>query len=239
MKGLIEMRRLALLFSVLILPLVSTAAVQAGNPNPGVLPVDAHPFGHTYGEWAASWWQYVFSIPVPTNPLFDETGANCGVGQSGHVFFLVGVFNTSGAATRNCTVPTGKAIFFPVLNFECENFFPPISPPLTIDGLRALCKSFMDGATNLRAEIDGAPIRDLASYRGQSPVFSVTLPENNIPQFLGNVAPAGTYSPIVDDGVYLMLHPLSKGLHTIHFHGELPAFGGFTLDITYHLTVGK
>jgi hypothetical protein len=37
-------------------------------------------------------------------------------------------------------------------------------------------------------------------------------------------------------GVYLMLHPLSVGPHTLQFHAEIPA-AGFVVDTTYHLTV--
>src|SRR2546429_2581767 len=66
--------------------------------------------GKNYGEWSAVWWQYVFSISVHNpsrprqilNPLFDEKGDRCGVDQpsSSPVFFLVGVVNVSGTATR-------------------------------------------------------------------------------------------------------------------------------------------
>ena len=46
----------------------------------------------------------MFSIPIHSppytgainHPLVDETGAKCGVGQSGQVWFLGGPFNNSG-----------------------------------------------------------------------------------------------------------------------------------------------
>ena len=53
------------------------------------------------------------------------------------------------------------------------------------------------------------------------------------------ITAAGTYAPIVGDGIYIMLAPLAAGEHTVHFHGRLPDFGNFTLDILYHLTVGS
>jgi len=59
----------------------------------------------------------------------------------------------------------------------------------------------------------------------------MTFPENNIWGI-----PAGTYGPTVDDGVYLMLAPLSAGAHTIHFTVAAPD-GTFSLDVTYNLTV--
>lgn len=222
-----------LLLVSILLALAVAAAASAANPNPRVLPVNGKPYGQTYGEWSAAWWQYVYSVPTSSNPLFDTSGANCDVGQSGPVFFLVGA-TTSSAVDRACTVPSGKALFFPVLNNECDNI-PDFQ--FTIDELRSFCKAPMDAATNMSVSVDGVPIAGLDStaspYRVQSPVFSITLPEDNIYSF--GVIPAGTYEPAVGDGYYVMLAPLSAGMHTVDFGG---ASGSFTLDITYHLTVG-
>ena len=109
-----------------------------------IVPIGTRTLGLSYGEWGAAWWQYVFKIPVhdPSNPsqflnpLFDQTGANCGVGQSGPVFFLVGVINTTGTATRSCTVPANKMLFFPILNYEADNFCPTLTPPRDEAGSR-------------------------------------------------------------------------------------------------------
>jgi hypothetical protein len=65
-----------------------------GNSNPGVLPPQSSPYGKTYGEWATEWWKWAFSISVPDNPLFDETGARVAQGQSGHVWFVAGRWMT-------------------------------------------------------------------------------------------------------------------------------------------------
>ena len=74
------------------------AAGRAEGTKQRVLPVELRAFGRSYGEWSAAWWQWAYGIPVPTNPLFDETGALCGNGQTGKVWFLAGVFNASGTA---------------------------------------------------------------------------------------------------------------------------------------------
>jgi len=198
-----------------------------------VLP-DAKPRGHSYGEWQARWWQWAYSIPVAQHPLFDETGANAAVGQRGSVWFLGGVFNVSGSASREITIPHGKALFFPILNFEGDNLFPPINPPLDIKGLRALIGGIMDQAFGLACELDGVPIKHLSKFRGTSPVFSVDIPEGGIPTAFGIPTPAGHYGPMVDDGYYLYLKPLSKGTHHLHFTGSVP---GFTLDINYTIHV--
>jgi len=203
-------------------------SIQAANPNPGILPPQSHPHGYTYGEWGAKWWQWVLSIPSQDNPLLDTTGASASVGQSGSVWYLAGVFSESGAATRSVTIPSGKALFFPVLNV--------VASELTNDGpdetqYRPIANQIVDTATNLSAEIDGKSVSDLQRYRADSPIFTYNLPADNV---LG--VPGGGSSKAVTDGYWLFLSPLSVGEHTIHFHGTFPD-APFTLDIQYFLTV--
>jgi hypothetical protein len=237
MKGCLKCRRSIVAVVALVLGLVvlATAAFAQTDPqNPGVFAVTSAPFGFTYGEWSAKWWQYVFSIPVPKNPLLDQTGKNCAEGQSGPVFFLVGVINTSGTAVRNCTVPAGKALFFPVLNVECSTLE---GDGTTEQQLRDCAKHIMDGATGMACDVDGVSIKNLQRFRVESGLFQEgPLPNNNLEQLFGFNAPAGTVTNAFADGVYLMLEPPTVGNHTVHFHGSFPAFN-FTLDIVYHLIV--
>jgi hypothetical protein len=73
-------------------------------------------------------------------------------------------------------------------------------------------------------------------FRIRSNVFSITVPENNL---FG--IDAGTYSPAIDDGFYVMLNPLGVGAHTVQFQGAsggCPLIGGpFSAIVTYELTV--
>jgi hypothetical protein len=205
------------------------------NPNPGVLPPNSHPHGRTYEQWNTSWIRWIFSIPADRNPLLDETGANCGEGQSGHVWFLAG--NFGGTTTRNCNIPHGTMLFFPVLNFFVVNTLGETDQEM-LDTVASVMP-FIDEGT-LEADVEGRQIHNLPLYKlsriiqpDPLSVFNVSLTDNNI----FPPAPARLYRG-VGDGYYLMLTPLSAGQHTIHFHGEVPAFG-FTLDVTYHLTVGR
>src|SRR6266487_5795577 len=128
----------------LVLVLQVTPALAANNPNPGVLPPNAHPFGKTYGEWNASWWQWLFSVPTSKNQAFETGAVDCSVGQSGNVWFLAGSFS-SGTITRSCTIPAGKALFIPLLNSwadnVCNNGIPPNLPPQTVEQLRDIAKN--------------------------------------------------------------------------------------------------
>jgi hypothetical protein len=217
--------------------MLSVVQAGSGNPNPQVFPSASHPYGNTYGEWSARWWQWTLSIPVATNPALDPSGANCAEGQSGQVWFLAGSF--SGDFERACTVPPGRALFFAILNAafgaavgDCEPTKPGVPCDVTV--LRADAAASLNSVT-LTASIDGVPLLKLHDYRVQSPVFSVTLPEENI---LG--VPSDTYAPMVSDGFWLMLAPLSAGAHTLHYKGTVTGgpFNGFVIDGTYHLTIG-
>jgi len=218
-----------------LLLLCGAGLASPSNVNPGIAPPNSNPHGKSYSEWAAAWWQWGLGIPTPENPLLDTTGAFAGVGQQGNVWFIGGVFNASGTAVRQVAIPEGTSLFFPILNNTW--IVAPGDPPHTIDYLRATyARPPMDNAT-LSCTIDGQAVQNLQGYREDSVVFNVTMPDDNV--FGGAAAgvPGGVYGPCVDNGYYLMLNPLGRGQHTIHIQGEV-ADHSFTLDVTYHLTVG-
>src|SRR5438105_7459590 len=96
---------------------------QNGNPNPGVHPPNSKPYGLTYDQWSARWWQWIFSIPSAVNPNLEGTALDpdpttvhdCAQGQSGQVWFLGGRFNSGPTTERACTIPAGRSLLFPVL----------------------------------------------------------------------------------------------------------------------------
>jgi len=182
------------------------------TPNLSVFSSDSKPYNFTYGEWTARWWQWGYSIPKNINPAYDNTGKNCAQGQSGPVRFLAGTYGHS--VERVCTVPAGKAILFPILNSECS--FAEFPKLKTLSELRMCAKTIQDQVTTLMASVDGLPILQLQQYRIQSPPFNFTLPHNNI---LG--MPANTTTQAVADGNWVFLKPLSPGVHTIVFKGEV------------------
>ncbi len=231
MKKLNSGKGLRLSITAIILGLMMLAPVVAGaaNQNPGILPPDSKPYGLSYGEWSAKWWQWALSIPTDRNPLIDTTGEFCGEEQSGNVWFLAGTFG--GSATRTCTIPAGKAILFPIINAECS----------TVEGngetkaeLSACAKDLIDLVTVKEATVDGVSLQNLDSYRVQSPLFTFTIPPDNI---LG-IDTGGTSesSNSVSDGYWILLAPLSVGEHTVHFRGVVPEFN-FETEVTYELTV--
>jgi hypothetical protein len=205
-----------------------------------IFPPHSKPYGQSYSEWSGAWWRWAYSFPAgaDTNPVQDPTGELAGLGQSGRVWFLAGSFGQT--VTRTSTVPTGKALFFPIINSLWINI-PELGDNPWSDEQRDFARSiiapFIDNAFNLSCQIDGVEVKRLERYRTATPdgaEYMVTMPEGNL---IG--IPAGVYGPSVDDGIYLMLAPLPPGPHTIHFTAasEGSALGSFALDVTYHLNV--
>src|SRR5437660_12901041 len=102
-----------LLAGGLVIGLTSQVARGSGNPNPGVIPPQARAHGLSYGEWGAQWWRWAYSFPLAQFPPSQSGEGDCSLGQSGPVWFLAGTVG-QGPVTRSCTIPTGKALFFPI-----------------------------------------------------------------------------------------------------------------------------
>ena len=228
MMRTLKARTLALVLLVGLL--AAPAQSSEGNPNPGVLPPDGHAFGMDYGEWGAEWWNWAFSSPLADNPLVDTTGEKCDTNQMGNVWFLAGfldVFGVGGPVVRECEIPTGKAVFFPIINEVGIGF-----PGDTEEEIRAGVNAVIDGVSELEASIDGVPLTDLWQYRAESPAYTSVLPPGAILDELAGLS--GTFYPSVTDGYWIMLAPLPPGEHVIHFRG---VNGGFEVEVLYLLTV--
>jgi hypothetical protein len=187
----------------------------------------SRPFGRTYAEWTARWWQWVLSIAKTENPLVDQNGKNCVNNQSGPVWFLAGALK--GSAERSCTIPADKAILFPVINVEASVAEGDGS---TEEELSARVKFEMDQITDMQAMISGTNLDELKQYRIQSPLFNVTLPADNV---LG--LPAQT-TKMMSEGYWLFLKPLKPGNCDLYSFGSCLA-GRIKIGISYHLTIEK
>ena len=181
------------------------------------------------------WWQWALETPASVNPVLDTTGEHCAEGQTGRVWFLAGTFG-NGTVERSCTVPTGTALFFPLINAFYGAFLNDPPETRTEEFLRAqvvTCHNFV-----LLAEINGVAVNNPLQYFEQSPLFDVQLPEDNVFGLGEDVIPELLLSPSVDAGYYLFLWPLPPGEHIIHWGASQSCpFGDFTQEVTYHLTV--
>ena len=216
------------------------AGISSTDTSGGLFKISVSPYGTSWGDWTIKWWQWAFSSPVHNSsgkvahPLLDSTGAYAALGQDGNssVYFLGGWFLQTPTITRNVTSPSSKSVMFPIINVEID----------TTGGWNAdsVTKyTAIEGAlpVTLTTTIDGKAVSNLSSYKVVSAPFSLTLPADNLYQLEGYTFPAGrVVAPVVSIGYWLMLAPMSKGSHIVHFTGTVTG-SGMSQDITYNITV--
>jgi hypothetical protein len=210
----------------------STDPAPAISPKVEIYALDQSIEGKTYKEWAAEWWKQMDLTPKSQNILFDETGSRVLNGVStvnSNLLFLGGVFNESGTATRTATIPSGKTLFFPVLNGQ----FDTVGTPMSVAERQDILDGAFDSAKDLSVTVDDSVIANVATYRVAGDLFSYVSIADNISDY-----PAGIQvSDVANDGYYLAIKPLAKGAHTIRIKGTIPGTPDFHLDVTYNLTV--
>ena len=231
--------------AVLLVALEPSPALagQAHGANPRVLPPQSHPFGKTYGEWGAAWWQWALSFPYLQDPINDPTGEFNEQHQSGPVWFLAGTGGT-GPVTREVTIPVGKGVFFPIINvlidYPCppEQGFEPAPGQTLEEFLTEFAVWYINHVTELAVEVDGVSLNNLFDYRGTSGMFMFTADPSWVAY---DPCVIDAPQPGVADGYWIMLAPLPKGQHTIHFRGKevFPEWDNwvFEPEVTYNLTV--
>lgn len=222
------------------------AATTMANPVP-LLPF-ANPsqdqqkiYGKTYGEWAAAWVKWTESANLA--PINDTTGASCGVAQPREgVWFLAGTFGVPDVS-RACVIPPGRPLFYPLVELAW------IDCPGTSDvdksdaEVRASLAGAIDLAGELTTTLDGiqVPGLQISIVRAQSPTFTSVLPVNYAAaNSCTPDLPAGRTGRQLVDGYWVILPPLSRGLHELTLHGSALDGDGqrfFENSVTYHLTV--
>ncbi len=192
-------------------------------------------------ELAADWWQWALSKPTDVNPLLggdpDYSEEQCD-GQPvtdvpGKKWFLAGTFDAS-TVERTCTMPVGTQLFFPVGNVV----FLITEPNENEEIARQFVNEYIDAVLadpelSISVTVDGKEIKQKRIVRADSPLFTATLPADNLFSAFG--LEAGEYQAVAD-GLWAALPPLSKGEHTIHFEISAPSVG-LEQDNTYYLTV--
>lgn len=240
-----------------LLPYVQAGGAQmhaaAFDPSVGVLPPDEVHYDQSYGEWAADWLQWVVLVGGTENPMVNRKGKDCGVNQSGDVWFLAGTSlfdpatekNRDSVVRKKCVVPSDTALFFPIYTAW---FFNDVGA--SQEDMADIITGLVDQADDMIVTVDGYNLADLWDYRANSGFFDLTLPEGGYYDVLapGGCGPETEGGPTFDcvgvfesyiDGFWIMLAPLSSGQHTLRFyaHRTRPDGSARALDVTYQLIV--
>jgi hypothetical protein len=185
------------------------------------LPAEARVDGLSQLDLSRDWWQWASSFQPQASPVADTTGALCGNGQSGNVWFLAGTYESSGVH-RNCRVPAGKYLFFPIVNYVV---MPARDRSLSCKMARYDAARMTDEPMGLFAELDGRSFENLKAHRVATwECFNVAA----------RVPGAPNVSPSASNGYWLLLPPLAAGNHHLRFGGSLPSL---RQDLDYTLVV--
>jgi hypothetical protein len=219
-------------------------AVGTRNDNHGVIPPHARIQGKTYGDWGAEWWKWAFSVPFAQSPIMDLDGTDGSRNQHGAVWFLAGTFGTF--AERSITIPSGKFIFFPLVNTENDypcpdpNFRP--SPGQSLEdfltlGVAPYFDSWItDPNKIMSAMVDKDELINLVHYRGTSKLTKFTADPSQIAM---DPCITGTEQKMVSDGYWIMLAPLKRGKHEIEFSAYDTSNPSWALHVIYHVTISR
>lgn len=195
-----------------------------------LFPIKYRPYGLTYGEWSAKWWQWLLSIPRSASPAIDTTGEKTKSSQCDqNVFFLcqtVESLRGRKAQDRTISMKAGKSIFIPIINWISI---------MGIDGqsdeqLLIVAKDRMNVVSELQVNINGVKITEsFEQYRAQSPFFEVMLPEDNIFHLTSGLRRT------VADGYWLFLKPVYKDIRLTTYGSCSSGINKFGID--YQITL--
>ncbi|MFJ7588725.1 signal protein [Streptomyces sp. NPDC097617] len=159
------------------------------------------------GELQSRWWSWAASSPAGSNPVADTDGSFCAEKQPADAWYLAGTFG--GKAERRCSIPKGRPVVFPVLNFT---------------GTKAECAARLaeakgtvrwGGAEVMLERMEPVPIR-IEGVEG-----------NPVTREAGTVSTHGC-------GLWVRLGPVWDK-DTLTIEGSA---GSFSLSVTYELQVG-
>lgn len=194
--------------------------------------------GNHSEQLVEAWSRWVYAMPATTGPIFDLTGASCGMGQDGPVWFLAGT--PGGSATRECTIPHGKQLFFPLVNANWPLFEGEAEDEELVAERVAFFDSLPEATCALTLRIDGED----AFAGGLDEMVEELWVESYEPyeltmdgEWLGG--PTGLYD-MMGGGYYARVHPLTPGDHVLELGGRLcnGEQTWFETSVTYELHIG-
>ena len=145
-------------------------------------------------QWAARWWQWAARFGDDTGaPFRDPDGRHCALNQEeGAVWFLAGTDGTFDAV-RTCTVPAGKHLFVPLINWVVDE-------AASCGDKQARAARLADHVYTGLVLLDGRPVGQLERMRVAA----------------GTCFAMSDQSPgAATDGYWLMLRPLPPGKHQL------------------------
>lgn len=194
---------------------LAVAGIPVNAEDAQIVPATESVADASQADWSIRWWQWAFSFERTRSPISDRTGQMCASRQSGNVWFLAGTYGTH-RVVRTCTVPAGKTLFFPLINYVA---FRGDDSDESCQSLQDRAKVLTDKPDALVLEVDGHRYASLEAHRLHTECFSLVT---------------GQPKDAAADGYFVAIRPLTKGRHELNFGGVLPSLAQ---AVTYTLEV--
>jgi hypothetical protein len=188
---------------------------------------NSKPFGLSFSEWSARWWQWLLSIPKSLNPAMDPSGQNASIRQpDSNVFFLCQTIEgVKQRPSRKICINRGTSIFLPIINW-ISNFY---EHGKSEKELIEIATQRMDTIGNIEFNLDGMNIQGLEKYRFLSKFFTVELPKDNVLDL-----PPGE-ARLISDGYWVFTEPIITDT-TIFTFGSCSS-GLTKIGVNYYIKV--
>ena len=219
------MRRLrhAILASAVLAILAASNASAARPALQGIVPPTAHPRGHDMAALAGAWDVWAFGASADDSPLLNVRCEQSPIDPK--IWFLP--VSLGGEFENVCDVPQGAWLLLTAGGTECSNLEP--EPYFGEDAadLVACADETFPLLSYIEMSVDGGPTTTrLDRFILTSDV--VELPEDNLLSSDSGMS--------IMKGYFFMIHPLSRGTHTLRTYDEFDVFD-FQAGITYTINV--
>ena len=213
----------ALSLGLFVTLLLAPVTAQSGDGTRGFLPAHARAHGHSLIDLASAYTLWAFGTSAEVNPI---VGGRCERSPiNPHIWFLP--VSLGGEAQATCQVPPGSFLVVTPGFIECSSIEPAPFFGGDVNALLGCVDGWFEELSFAEVILDGRPVTNLNDYALTT--IPVTLPPNNLLSTDSGLS--------LSKGYFLVIHPLSRGTHTLRLYDEFQAFG-FQAGITITIVAG-
>ena len=185
------------------------------------------PFGISYGDWVAKYWNWDLSIPpdTKTNNLLGLNENGCLVHRENSMVMLADTA-AGGIWNQKCTISHNAGILIPIWTGECDQGTKAFET-YSFKQLLDCARGFDLGKVRGQVKVDNIPVAtlDALDYKTNimnnvtevySNQFNATIPINSHVI----VERYGTF-PAAAHGWFVFLKPLQPGTHTVYYQNSV------------------
>lgn len=190
---------------------------------------DEHPFGISYSDWVAKFWNWDFSIPIDsqTNILAGLKDNGCLMHKDNSMVMLVDTA-AGGIWKQKCTISRTEGILIPIWTGECDQALKGFDS-YSFKQLSECARAYDLGIVKGQVKVDNTPVATLDAIDYKTNVMN-NVTEVYTKQFNAIVPKEshlvseryGTF-PAAAHGWFVFLKPLQPGNHVVYYQNSVEA----------------